>query len=153
VGVVWLVANQLTSWLTLNFGVKYHVGKCICGAADGTSTAMRTVLVVEGGTPLTALSAARTALTWVLGRVLKSIRVLGLTGMALGDIIFVRSGMVDVEWLMAHECGHTEQARIYGPFYIPLVGLFTILGGWPTSYFEEQATRLGRGFKKLRDER
>lgn len=47
--------------------------------------------------------------------------------------------------LMAHECGHTGQARRLGIFYLPFVGSVTRFGegvGWP-HYFENQASEMG----------
>ena len=107
------------------------------------------MLVVEGGTPLAVLSAVRRGATWLLHRAFKGIPVLGLSGISIGSVVFVRAGMADDEELLAHELGHCEQARVYGPLYIPLVGLFTLFGGWPTRYFEDEATRLGQGIRRL----
>jgi hypothetical protein len=47
--------------------------------------------------------------------------------------------------VMAHECGHTWQARRMGPVYLPLVGSVTLLGEGlhPRNRFENEASAEG----------
>ncbi len=48
--------------------------------------------------------------------------------------------------VLAHECGHTLQARRLGPLYLPAVGAVTLLREGPRwwNYFENQASELGQ---------
>lgn len=62
---------------------------------------------------------------------------------------------IDAWDTLSHECGHTIQAEIFGPLYLPLVVPFT---GWSYNfdYFnwaESWATRLGERFITFPDER
>jgi len=48
--------------------------------------------------------------------------------------------------VLAHECGHTWQARRLGPVYLPLVGLVTLFreGPHPWNRFENEASEQGQ---------
>jgi hypothetical protein len=47
--------------------------------------------------------------------------------------------------ILAHECGHTYQARRFGPIYLPLVGSVTLFREGPRfwNHFENQASEIG----------
>ena len=54
-------------------------------------------------------------------------------------------GEPSVSEVMAHECGHTWQARRLGPVYLPLVGSVTLFreGPKPWNRFENEASEQG----------
>lgn len=57
----------------------------------------------------------------------------------LGMFIFYK--LVDNESkqnLLAHEYGHTIQSLIYGPLYLPIVGVFSLL--WARKYWKNKKT-------------
>jgi len=48
--------------------------------------------------------------------------------------------------ILAHECGHTRQARRFGPLYLPIGALFTWWreGRYWWNWFENQASEIGQ---------
>jgi len=67
-------------------------------------------------------------------------------GISLGSIIIVRCSP-DVR-LVKHEHGHSRQSLMFGPLYLLVVGLPSILTAglgirWPGGWPEAQADRLG----------
>ena len=72
----------------------------------------------------------------------------GDAGVSLGKFIFVprnsKTGEVS-EFLLGHEFGHTIQSLILGPFYLPLVGLPSML--WNRlPYFDRKRKKHGRSY-------
>jgi hypothetical protein len=55
------------------------------------------------------------------------------------------NGAPSISEVMAHECGHTWQARRMGPIYLPLVGSVTLFreGPHPWNRFENEASEQG----------
>ncbi len=61
-------------------------------------------------------------------------RLFGFGSFALGIFIFMPANYSEESGkkILAHEYGHTIQSMIYGPLYLPLVGLFSI--SWALRY-------------------
>ena len=57
-----------------------------------------------------------------------------------------RKSVVSASEVLAHECGHTWQARRLRSLYLPFVGAVTLFreGPRPWNYFENQASELGQ---------
>jgi hypothetical protein len=55
------------------------------------------------------------------------------------------TGIPSASEVMAHECGHTWQAKRMGPIYLPLVGSVTLFreGPHPWNRFENEASKQG----------
>jgi hypothetical protein len=47
-------------------------------------------------------------------------------GVSLGDYIIVYRG-AEAQRVIAHEWGHSRQSRLLGPFYLPVVGVPSLL--------------------------
>ena len=73
-------------------------------------------------------------------------------GISLGFVSIVRTGSPG--WLIKHEAiGHAKQSKRWGPLYLLVVGLPSILTAWlgirwPRGWPEDQADRLG-GVERL----
>ncbi|MBO4385368.1 MAG: hypothetical protein J5854_08150 [Clostridia bacterium] len=69
------------------------------------------------------------------------------SGFSLGSFIFMPEAWSDHdrEHILVHEYGHSVQSLILGPFYLPVVGLPSVI--WSRRYSKKRSVYRDRGIK------